>query len=143
SGLGFSPGGRWGDYFGAAVDPSDRSRIWVAGEYQASSLDVITDSQIAELEVTHNRPPDCSGAVADPGVLWPPLHKFVNISVAGVTDPDGDPVSIAITGVSQDEPLTGSGTGNTCPDASGIGTPTASVRAERSGLITGDGRVYH
>jgi len=87
------------------------------------------------------RPPDCSGAVAHPGVLWPPQHKFVNVSVAGVTAPDGDPVSITITAISQDEPLTGSGTGNTCPDASGIGTPTASLRAERSGL--GDGRVYH
>jgi hypothetical protein len=31
--------------------------------------------------------------------------------------------------------------GTTCPDATGVGTSTAQVRAERSG--NGDGRVYH
>jgi hypothetical protein len=28
----------WGDYFGAGVDPSDRSVVWVAGEYVPSPL---------------------------------------------------------------------------------------------------------
>ena len=42
-------------------------------------------------------------------------------------------------------PLNGLGDGNTCPDASGVGASTASVRAERSGTrkVPGDGRVYH
>jgi hypothetical protein len=65
----------------------------------------------------------------------------VDVSVVGVTDPDGDPVAITITGVTQDEALNGGGSGNTCPDATGVGTATASLRAEREG--TGDGRVYH
>jgi hypothetical protein len=61
----------------------------------------------------------------------------------GVTDPDGDAVTIAITGITSDEPTAsdeGSGGAKHAPDASGIGTSTASVRAERSG--SGDGRVY-
>jgi hypothetical protein len=53
-----------------------------------------------------------------------------------VTDPDGDPVTIQITGITQDEPLSG----NT-PDATGLGSATAQVRAERAGGA--DGRVYH
>jgi hypothetical protein len=57
-----------------------------------------------------------------------------------VTDPDGDPVSVIITSITQDEPLNSEGSGNTCPDATGIGTATASLRAEREG--NGDGRVY-
>jgi hypothetical protein len=65
----------------------------------------------------------------------------VNVSVGGVTDPDGDPVAITITGITQDEALNGVGQGNTCPDATGVGTATASLRAEREG--GGDGRVYH
>jgi hypothetical protein len=65
----------------------------------------------------------------------------VPVSIVGVTDPDGDPVTITITSVTQDEPLNDLGDGNTCPDATGIGNPTVSVRAERSGLD--DGRVYH
>jgi len=54
-------------------------------------------------------------------------------------DPDGDPVTITVTGVTQDEPIKGPGAGATCPDAV-IADGQASVRAERSG--GGNGRVY-
>lgn len=90
-----------------------------------------------------NLPPDCSETYADPGCLWPPNHKFVDIVIMGVTDPDGDPITINIDAITSDEPTAldlGSGGEKHAPDASGIGTDTASVRAERSG--TSDGRVY-
>jgi len=87
-----------------------------------------------------NQPPACTAALPTSIELWPPNHKFVNISIGGVTDPDGDSVTTKITGISQDEPLLSRGDGNTCPDGKGVGTGTASLRAERSG--TGDGRVY-
>lgn len=75
--------------------------------------------------------------------LWPPNHKFVPIRVLGVTDPDGDPVTIAITGIAQDEPLDTKGDGRTEADGR-IDGATAWVRAERTGVkaIPGDGRVY-
>src|SRR5262249_22530404 len=65
------------------------------------------------------------------------------ISILGVTDPDGDPVSITVTGVTQDEPLNSRGDGNTCPDAL-IEGGQVSLRAERAGGpgIPGNGRVY-
>jgi hypothetical protein len=75
------------------------------------------------------------------GSLWPPNHKSVPIAIEGVTDRDGDPISIEVTAIAQDEPLDDAGSGATCPDASGVGTDTAMVRSERSGR--GDGRVYH
>ena len=94
-----------------------------------------------------NARPDCGAARASLSQLWPPNHKFVPISISGVTDPDGDPVSITVAGISQDEPVkeTGTGSGSTCPDGRGVGTATAHVRAERAGnpRIPGDGRVYH
>jgi len=89
---------------------------------------------------TAGQPPDCSGAAASISNVWPPNHKWVDIEILGVVDPDGDPVTITITGITQDEPVTGQGSGNTIPDGDGTDTSVAHVRAERSGL--GNGRVY-
>jgi hypothetical protein len=94
-----------------------------------------------------NQPPDCSAAVANPSNVWPPNHNFVPISILGVTDPDGDPVTITIDSIYQDEPVKedGTGSGKTSPDGTGVGTGIAQVRAERAGnpKVPGDGRVYH
>jgi hypothetical protein len=83
-----------------------------------------------------NQSPDCSAAFASPATAWPPNGRLVPISIRGVTDPDGDPVNLTVTGVRQDEPLSQTG----APDAMGIGTAGVSVRADRDGK--GDGRVY-
>lgn len=98
-----------------------------------------------DLTVVWNRDPDCSLAEASIDTIWPPNHKFVAIDVLGVTDPDGDPITITIDSIFQDEPVDTFGDGAFTPDGMGVGTPTADVRAERSGTkkVPGDGRVYH
>ena len=88
-----------------------------------------------------NGPPVCTAAVPSPVRLWPANHKFVPVSVLGVADPDGDPVTITVDGVWQDEPVNGTGDGNTSPDGAGVGTGTAYLRAERDG--SANGRAYH
>ncbi len=87
-----------------------------------------------------NRPPDCSQSRASPGSLWPPNHSMRAIAITGVTDPDGDPLTVTVLGVKADEPVDvqGGGDGNTCPDAT---LAPLQVRAERQGA--GNGRVYH
>lgn len=87
--------------------------------------------------IVFNEPPDCAAATASPGTLWPPNGKLVPVRVQGIEDPDGDPVTVTFTGVRQDEPLTRPG----APDATGVGTGTLLLRADRAGK--GDGRVYH
>ena len=88
-----------------------------------------------------NEPPDCSTVEASPTVLWPPNHELRLVTLSGGTDPDSDAVTLTVTAVTQDEPLNGSGDGNTAPDAeAGTFSNTVRLRAERSG--TGDGRVY-
>jgi hypothetical protein len=108
-----------------------------AGSPIQSTLGGSGDAFVAK--ITTNESPNCSAAQANPAVLWSPNHQFVPIVVMGVTDPDGDAVTITVTSVTQDEPVNGSGFGNTRPDAI-IEEGSASVRAERDG--NGNGRVY-
>jgi streptogramin lyase len=98
-----------------------------------------------DLTIDCNQPPDCSDAAASINTIWPPNHKFVDISVIGVTDPDGDPITITVDAISQDEPVDTFGDGSFTPDGQGVGTDTAEVRAERSGTkkVPGNGRMYH
>lgn len=98
---------------------------------------------LVEVNGVSNRPPDCSLAVASEPVLWPPDHTYHRISILGVTDPNGDPMTITVTGITQDEPLNTRGDGNTCPDAQIAGSD-ALLRAERAGTAgaPGNGRVY-
>jgi hypothetical protein len=84
-----------------------------------------------------NNSPVCSAATASPASLWPADGRFISVLVGGVTDEDGDAVTISLTSIYQDEWLTVSGT----PDATGLGTSRARLRASR--LNGGDGRVYH
>jgi uncharacterized repeat protein (TIGR01451 family) len=96
------------------------------------------NSASAVLTVNHN--PVCTKLTAGPA-LWPPNHKLHLVTVSGATDPDGNPLTTTVTGVTQDEPLNALGDGNTSPDAfPGPSSNQALIRAERSGL--GDGRVY-
>jgi hypothetical protein len=92
------------------------------------------------LVTTLNHNPICTEVTGGPS-LWPPNHKLVLITLTGATDPDGNPVTTAVGGVTQDEPLDGLADGNTSPDAMpGPSGDQVYLRAERSGL--GDGRVY-
>jgi streptogramin lyase len=98
---------------------------------------------LSDLTVLCNQEPDCSEAEASISCLWPPNHKMVSVSILGVTDPDGDPVTIEITSITSDEATAselGAGGAKHAPDADGVRTDTASLRAERSG--NSNGRVY-
>lgn len=86
-----------------------------------------------------NAPPDCGLAQASTAQIWPPNHKFVPITITGVTDPEIGTVTIRILGVTQDEPTNGLGDGDTPTDAV-IQANGVLLRAERAG--GGNGRVY-
>ncbi|MGH2521700.1 MAG: Ig-like domain-containing protein, partial [Anaerolineales bacterium] len=66
-----------------------------------------------------NIAPSCASATASVDALWPPDKEFKPVTMIGVTDPDGDPILITISGIRQDEPV-----GNR-PDGQGVGTSIA------------------
>ncbi|MFH1147987.1 MAG: PKD domain-containing protein [Pseudomonadota bacterium] len=110
--------------------------------FQLTVNDGLANSQANEVTVTvmnANDPPLSDLAEASPNRLWPPNHKLVPVKVVGIADPDNDQVIVTITGVTQDEPVDGTGDGDTSPDAV-IQGDTVLLRAERAG--NGNGRVY-
>ncbi len=102
-------------------------------------------SSSATVNITIQDPyaaPDCSKAVASQPALWAPDHRMVGpLSILNTTDNAPGRVTITTASVSQDEPTSGLGSGDTSPDAVINSDGTFLLRAERAG--TGDGRVYH
>jgi len=113
--------------------------------YTPTATNTPTDTATSTATRTRlpNEPPDVSQAYPSKDCLWEPAFRFVDITVEGVTDPDGDPITIIVLSITSDEPTAtaqGAGSPRKSPDAYGIGTSTASLRSERS--RRGDGRVY-
>lgn len=76
---------------------------------------------------------------ASPSVLWPPNHKLVPVTVSVNTT--GTPSTCRIVSVTSNQPINGTGDGNTSPDWVITGDLTVLLRAERAGNIKTD-RVY-
>ena len=137
--------GSWGQsqimLAGLGVVPGDTIRLrYDFGMDGCAGIDgwYVDDVNVYSCQVA---PPVCSGATASPATLSSPNHKFRNINVVGVTDPNNAQIQIIIRSIFQDEPVLAPNSGNTSPDGMGIGTSTAQVRAER--IQSGNGRVYH
>jgi probable HAF family extracellular repeat protein len=92
------------------------------------------------IEFVDNTPPEISVSVS-PDTLWPPNHKMVPVvlEVDATDNCDSEPVC-QITSVTSNEPINGTGDGNTAPDWEITGNFTVNLRAERSGK--GGGREY-
>jgi TolB protein len=85
-----------------------------------------------------NRAPDCSTVTAATELAK--KSNLITVTLRGATDADGDAVALRVTGVTQDEPLTGPGDQTPIDAFAGATPDTVRVRNEAS--TKGDGRVY-
>jgi len=96
-----------------------------SGNTSTGSFDVI---------VQDTTPPEIIVATANPSSLWPPNHKMVNVTLTVVATDAVDPTpSIHIISVTSNQPVNGTGDGDTAPDWVITSPTTLQLRAERSG----------
>jgi hypothetical protein len=141
-----TPAGSLGGEIMVKVPPTldSRPRGIAVGDVNGDSYPDIARAGSSSLvllrQVDRNNPPDCSTVHVVSGSMTSPDGGFRTIQLAGGVDPDGDPVSITITRIRQDEPVTDSAD-KTSPDAVASGSSDrVDLRAERN--PKGDGRVY-
>src|SRR5262249_47669955 len=85
-------------------------------------------------------PPVISGLSADPAFLWPPNHTMRNVTVSYTATDCGSTPVCQIVQVASNEPVNGTGDGDTAPDWLLGDAHHLQLRAERAG--TGTGRIY-
>jgi len=83
-------------------------------------------------------PLNINNVSVDKPVLWPPNHKMVNVTVS-YQEQSACPVTCTLS-VTSNEPVNGTGDGDTGPDWEVIDAHHVRLRAERSG--GGSGRIY-
>jgi hypothetical protein len=117
---------------------------YASGGSKAITVSVRDDDAAGTAAVTIviNSPPSCAAVAPDPASLSPANHELRLVTLSGATDPDGDPVTLGVTGVTQDEPVDGVADGNTAPDGALVPTHADQVRLRAERASTGDGRVY-
>ncbi len=125
---------------GTTVDPT------TVGEYlltydAADSCGNDAIQATRTVDVADTMAPAIEQLVASRDQLWPPNHRMAEVTVSAVAADacDGAP-TCAIVAVTSDEPIDGTGDGDTAPDWQIVDGSTVLLRAERAG--GGDGRVY-
>ena len=99
----------------------------------------INNSALATITVIDHTPPVISGAAVDQPDLWPANHRMVDVTVNYATSDNCSAVNAGLS-LSSNEPVDGTGDGDTAPDWGVIDAHHVRLRAERSAV--GRDRVY-
>lgn len=87
-----------------------------------------------DVTVEDTTPPAITSVVASPNTLWPPNHRMVDVTVTVTAVDAVDPMVVSrIVSVTSNQPVNGTGDGDTGPDWAITGPLTLQLRAERAG----------
>ena len=98
-----------------------------------------TNACVQSVTVLDIEPPTITNVSANPVMLWPPNHKMKDVTVYYTSTDNCGIVSCRLE-VSSNEPINGTGDGDTDPDWEIIDDHHVKLRAERA--AHGDGRIY-
>ncbi|HEV8285639.1 MAG TPA: T9SS type A sorting domain-containing protein [Chitinophagaceae bacterium] len=123
------------DVTGGTVCARTVTRTWNAvdacGNTSATRSQTIT--------IVDTQAPTITGVSVSQTCLWPPNHKMRDVTVNYTLGTDCSAVTSALS-VSSNEPVNGTGDGNTSPDWAVLDDHHLQLRAEREG--NGTGRIY-
>src|SRR5262249_40950138 len=89
--------------------------------------------------VNDTQPPALGTPSATPNSLWPPNHTMQDIAISYASS-DNCSVACVVSDITSNEPINGTGDGDTAPDWQFVDATHIKVRAERAG--NGNGRIY-
>jgi hypothetical protein len=116
---------------------SAQDELYAPDAYRSSDHDPV----IVGLQVCEQMPPTITGLSLSPNLLWPPNHKYVEVTATVAASDNFDPSPmITLVSVTSNEPDNGKGDGNTINDIMIFDDFRFALRAERSDF--GAGRVY-
>ena len=116
--------------------PPAQDALYAPDAYRASDHDPV----VIGLAVCDEIAPELAVTVS-PNVLWPPNHKYVQVTATVVVTDNFDPnPQVSLVSVASNEPDNGLGDGDTANDIVVVDDFTVKLRAERAG--NGTGRVY-
>ena len=98
-----------------------------------------SSSDTVNVAVVDTTPPVLSNVSVTPQSLWPPNHDMNDV-VVSYTVTDACCATSTTLSVTSNEPINGTGDGDTAPDWEIVDEHHVRLRAERSG--TGNGRIY-
>jgi hypothetical protein len=111
----------------------------LTASYEGDEASAPSTSPVLSLAVRDTTPPAITGVSVTPLVLGPPNHQMIDIAVPyQATDLSGTPVCSVSVG--SNEPINGTGDGDTSPDWLVVDLHHVQLRSERAG--TGTGRIY-
>jgi uncharacterized repeat protein (TIGR01451 family) len=106
----------------------------------SSTPDPVTNNNSTTANVTvSNPPPIIANPSVNPSMLWPPDHKMIDVTVNYDVTDNCESTTCALS-VSSNEPINGTGDGDTAPDWEIVDAHRVRLRAERAGA--GAGRIY-